>query len=232
LNPYVNRADPNNLRQGNPDLRPQMTDALELGYVHEAGSVSYGATAFYRRSRDGDTDILTPLENGVVLITKANLPAGQSGGVDFRAAGKLTSSLSYNTSGTVFYNQIDAQAAATTSSRSNVGFNGKGALDYQIGARDRMQLSANYRGKRLTPQGYNMPFGVVNLGYRHQFDEQLTLVATVSDVLNSQRMRRVYDTPGFHGVYQRHQLGQVAYLGLSYSFGGKRKARDPEFNYD
>src|SRR5690606_11192453 len=35
LNPYVNRADPNNLRRGNPDLRPQMTDALELGYVHE-----------------------------------------------------------------------------------------------------------------------------------------------------------------------------------------------------
>jgi outer membrane receptor protein involved in Fe transport len=232
LNPYVNRADPNNLRRGNPDLRPQMTDALELGYVHEAGSVSYGATAFYRRSRDGDTDVLTPLDNGVVLITKANLPAGRSGGVDFRAAGKLTSSLSYNASGTVFYNEINTQASGAATSRSNVGFNGKGALDYQFGVRDRMQISANYRGKRLTPQGYNLPFGVVNLGYRHQVDDQLTLVATMSDVFNTQRMRRVYDTPDFHGEYQRHQLGQIAYLGLSYNFGGKRKAKDVEFNYD
>jgi hypothetical protein len=45
-------------------------------------------------------------------------------------------------------------------------------------------------------------------------------------------MRRVYDTPDFHGEYRRHQLGQIAYLGLSYNFGGKRKAKDVEFNYD
>jgi hypothetical protein len=32
--------------------------------------------------------------------------------------------------------------------------------------------------------------------------------------------------------YRCHQLGQIAYLGLSYNFGGKRKAKDVEFNYD
>ncbi|MHA4870930.1 TonB-dependent receptor domain-containing protein [Duganella sp. PWIR1] len=232
LNPYINAADPKNLRQGNPALRPQVTDALELGYRHEAGGAAYGLTAYYRRSRDGDTEILTPLENDVVLVTKANLPVSQAGGLEFSATGKLLPGLSYNISGNGFYNQIKAQGLGGGSDRSGIGFNGKGTLDYQLGARDRIQVGANYRGKRLTPQGHVLPFTVVNLGYRHQLDEQCTLVATLSDVFNGQRMRRVYETPTFAGTYRRQQMGQVAYLGLSYNFGGTRKAKDAEFNFE
>lgn len=231
LNPYINAADPQNLRQGNPALRPQMTDALELGYRHEGGGTSYGLTAYYRRSRDGDTELLTPLADNVALITKINMPASQSGGLEFSAAGKLLAALGYNVSGSAAYNEIDTQLAGGDK-RSTVAFNGKATLDYQLDARSRMQIGANYRGKRLTPQGYNLPFAVVNLGYRFQVDAQWALLATVSDVFNSQRMRRVYDTPAFHGSYRRQQQGQVAYVGLSYSFGGARKARDAEFNYE
>lgn len=232
LNPYVNAADPNNLRQGNPNLRPQMTDALELGYHREAGGTTYDLTAYYRRSRDGDSDVVIPLADGVVLMTKVNMPVSQSGGVEFASTGKLLAGLSYNVSGNVFYNEINGSVVAGGSNRSNVGFNGKATLDYQLGARDRVQVGANYRGKRLTPQGYNLPFNVVNIGYRHQIDEQWVLVSTLSDAFNGQRQRRVYETPGFVGNYRRQQVGRVAYLGLSYSFGGKRKAKDAEFNYE
>ncbi|MRW89912.1 TonB-dependent receptor [Duganella sp. FT80W] len=232
LNPYINAADPKNLRQGNPSLRPQVTDALELGYRHEAGGASYGVTAYYRRSRDGDTEVLTPLGNDVVLVTKANMPGNQSGGLEFSAAGKFWPGLSYNLSGNGFYNQIDGQALGYAAKRSNVGLNGKGTLDYQLSARDRVQLGLNYRGKRLTPQGYILPFTVLNLGYRRQIDEQWTLVATLSDAFNTQRMRRVYETPTFSGVYRRQQMGQIAYLGFAYSFGGARKSKDADFNYE
>ena len=34
------------------------------------------------------------------------------------------------------------------------------------------------------------------------------------------------------GDYRRHQMGQVAYVGLAFSFGGARKAKDAEFNYE
>ncbi len=232
LNPYINAADPNNLRQGNPALRPQSTDALELGYHRETAGASYDVTGYYRRSRDGDSDIVIPLANGVVLMTKVNMPASQSGGVEFASTGKLLAGLSYNVSGNVFYNEINGGAVAGGSNRSNVGVNGKATLDYQLGARDRVQVGANYRGKRLTPQGYNLPFNVVNIGYRHQIDEQWVLVSTLSDAFNGQLQRRVYDTPAFHGDYRRQQMGRVAFLGLSYAFGGKRKGKDAEFNYE
>ena len=232
VNPYINAADPRNLRQGNPGLRPQMTDALELAYRHEAGVASYGLTAYYRRSQNGDGEVLVPLPNDVVLITKVNLPTVQSGGLEFSAVGKLLEGLSYNVSGNAFYNEINGQEVQGGSHHSDFGLNGKGTLDYQLSARDRVQVGFNYRGKRLTAQGYVMPFNVVNLGYRRVVNEQWTLVATLSDAFNTQRQRRIYETPTFRGEYGRHQLGQVAYVGLAFSFGGTRKAKDAEFNYE
>ncbi|MBA5690708.1 TonB-dependent receptor domain-containing protein [Rugamonas apoptosis] len=232
VNPYINATDPKTLRQGNPNLAPQMTDALELAYRHDVGAISYGLIAYYRRSRNGDTDILVPQANDVVLITKVNLPTIQSGGLEFSAVGKLLERLGYNVSGNAFYNQINGQQVQGGRNHSDVGFNGKGTLDYQLGVRDRLQVGVNYRGKRLTPQGYLMPFSVVNLGYRHLVDQQWTLVATLSDAFNTQRLRRIYETPTFSGDYRRHQSGQVGYVGLAFSFGGARKVKDVEFNYE
>ncbi len=233
LNPYINASDPNNLRQGNPNLKPQITNSFEVGYRHDTNGQSTSLTGYYRKSYNGDTEVLTQISGDVVLITKANLPANQSGGVEFTTSGKLLPKLGYNVSGNAFYNQIKAQSLGVADgTRSNVAVNTKATLNWQQTATDKCQVSANYRGKRLTPQGYNLPVATMNIGYRHQWNSDVALVATVSDMFNSQRERRVYQTPTFNGTYRRHQTGQVAYMGLSYTFGGSKKARDTDFNYE
>ena len=232
LNPYINSANPKILRQGNSGLKPQITDALEIGYRREAEGRSDALTAYYRRSTNGDTDLLTPLSADVVLITKVNLPANQSGGLELTSAGKLLATLGYNASGNLFYNQIDSKALGVAGTRANVAANAKVALNYQPGAGDKLQLSANYRGKRLTPQGESAPVATMNIGYRRQWNSDLALVATVSDLFNSQRDRRLYQTASFEGTYRRHPAGQVAYLGLVYTFDGSKKAKESDFSYD
>ncbi len=232
LNPYVNAADPNNLRQGNPALKPEMTNAIEIGYRHDANTgPSYQLTGYYRKSRNGDTEILTVLSPDVVLIREANLPQSQSGGVEFVASGKLLPKLSYSLSGNVFYNEINALALGG-GTRSTVGANAKGSLDFQASANDRWQLSEAYSGKRLTAQGYVLPVATTNIGYRHQVSPKLAIVATVSDLFNSQTAKRLFITPTYTGIYERHQFGRLAYVGLAYTFGSAKKAKDSDFTYE
>ncbi len=232
LNPYINASDPNNLRQGNPALKPEMTNSLEIGYRHDASSgPSYEFTGYYRKSRNGDTEVLTVLSPDVVLIREANLPRSQSGGVEFVASGKVWPKLSYTASGNIFYNQVNALALGA-GTRSTTGFSGKAALDYQPTATDRWQLSSQYNGKRLTAQGYVLPVTTVNAGYRHQLNAKLAVVATVSDLFNSQRQKRLFITPTYTGTYIRHQYGRLAYVGLAYTFGAVKKAKDSDFSYE
>jgi hypothetical protein len=104
-------------------------------------------------------------------------------------------------------------------------------VDYHLSPEDLLQVSASYNGKRLTPQGYRLPSGVLNLGYRHQISSDLAVIASVADVLDTQRDRTIIDAPLLHDVISRRRSSRTASLALSWTFGGVKKAKEPQFDY-
>jgi outer membrane receptor protein involved in Fe transport len=232
LNPYVDHEYPPNLSAGNPNLRPQLTQSYEIGYTYAAPGASYGMSGYYRRNRDSVTDVTQYLGNGLSLTTKTNLPRSNSAGVEFSASGQLIPKLSYSLSGNAFYSQIDATALGIPGLKSTTGVNLKAKLDYHPAAADSAQIIFTRTDKRLTPQGSISAIDLVNLGYKRALTRSLSAVATISDLFNGQRYRRVATTPSLMQVYERSVAGRIAYLGLVYTVGGTKKEKQPNFDYD
>jgi outer membrane receptor protein involved in Fe transport len=232
LNPFIDSQDTQNLRSGNPNLRPEDTQSFELGYNLESKNLNYGLTGYLRRNRDSVTDVIQLLSPEVVLITKANLPKDTSGGLEFTAHGHVTPKLSYGLSGNLFYTQIDAAALGIPGVKSTTGVNAKASLDYHPTTADTAQLSFSRSDKRLTPQGYVSAINLVNVGYRHQIHANLSAVVTVSDLLDGQIFRRVVSTPALSDRYQREQVGRIAYIGVIYTFGAPKKSKEGGFEFD
>jgi outer membrane receptor for ferrienterochelin and colicin len=232
LNPYVDYEYTPNLRSGNPGLKPQYTQSFEVGYAFEDRGVSHSLTAYYRRNRDGVTDVIENLDNGLTLATKANLPINDSAGAEFSSNGHIVPALAYSISGNLFYSQIDATALGANGLQSTTGLNGKLKLDYRPTAADSAQVTATRTDKRLTPQGYVSAINIVNLGYKRQLQPDLTLVMTVSDLFNGQRFHRYAVAPQFTEQYTRFIRGRIAYVGFVYTFGSARKEKQANFDYD
>lgn len=232
LNPFVDHQDIHNLRAGNPGLLPQDTLDYEAAYNDSRGAVSYGATAYYRFDRNSVTDIVEPISDDVVLATKANLPKSRSAGMEFSLNGKLGPSLTYAVSGNLFNTQIDAAGLGQAGLASTTGLNLKASLDYKLTAADTAQISFSRTDKRLTPQGSVAAIDLVNVGYKHQLTPSLAVALTVTDLFNGQRQIRYVDTLALRDVYVRHQLGRIALLGLTYTFGASKKAKGGGFQYD
>ena len=232
LNPFTDYQDIHNLRAGNANLLPQDTWSYEAGYNDSAGSLSYGLTGYVRFNRDSVTDVTQVISADVVLVTKANLPKSRAAGFEFSANGKIIPQLSYDVSGNLFYNQIDATGLGAADLKSTVGLNAKASLDYKPTSADTLQLSFSRSDKRLTPQGYVSAINLLNLGYRRQISPSLSAVATMSDALDGQRFERIVKTSTLNDDYLRHQLGQVAYVGLVYTFGASKKTKAGGFDYD
>lgn len=232
LNPYIDPSNPHMLRQGNPALRPAETTSWQVGYRHQAGAGSYELNAYAKKTLNGEGDLTQVLSGDVVLITHENLFSSRASGIEFIASGKLLPKLGYNLSGNLFEQQIDARSLGAPGLKSTTVLNAKASLDYQPAVKDHLQLSLNSNGKRLTAQGYVLPVTTVNAGYRHQIRGDLAFVATVSDLFDGQRFRRVFDTPAFHGTYERRQAGRIVFAGLSWTFGGSKKGKDSGFSYD
>jgi outer membrane receptor for ferrienterochelin and colicin len=232
LDPYVDREYTPNLRAGNANLQPQYTQSYEIGYGFEGRSLAYQVTGYYRRNRDSVTDVTQYLGNGFSLTTKANLPRNNSAGLEFIANGPIVPKLAYSLSGNLFYGQIDATALGVPGLKFTTGLNAKLKLDYRPTSADSVQLIVTRSDKRLTPQGYLSAINIVNVGYKHQVNPDLTAIVTVSDLFNGARYERFESTPTFMGNYVRAVRGRVLYVGLTYSFGSTKKDKQANFEYD
>ena len=230
-NPFRIYDDPQNFRQGNPNLKPQVTDIFELGYQHRKNGQIYQATLYHRETRDAVSDVTRDLGDGVFLTTRANLGHSRATGLELVANGRLPGKVSYNVSGNLLRNEIDGTGLGFGSGkRSAYTASGRATLSWQATEKDFVQVNGLLNAKRLTPQGYASPTGMLNLGYRHKFNDKLSGVVTVQDALATFRDKRVIDTPQLKDVTQFEPKVRAIFVGFTYAFGGGRQ-RDPGFDF-
>jgi outer membrane receptor protein involved in Fe transport len=230
LNPYPVYQDPKNFFAGNPDLKPQITDSYELGYQYRKGPASYLATLYYRESRDGVTNVVRNLGDGVFLTTRENLAKSRNGGLELVANGKLNPKLSYNISGNAYWNEIQSTTPGIAGTRSGTTLTGRGSLSWQATPKDFFQLNGFTSGKRLTPQGYREPLSMLNLGYRRKVNDKLNFVVTANDVLDSFKDNTILDTPTLQQRVERRVAVRAVFFGFTYALGGG-KARPEQFDF-
>jgi len=224
-------------RQGNPNLKPQITHSFEAGWQMKENGTFYLATLYYRINDRGVTDIVTDLGNGVLLTSRANLSKSRNLGLELVANGHLTRALSYNVSTNLYWNEIDSThvplgpGLGFGGTRSAFAVGGRGSLNWQVTPDDVFQLNVQENAKRLLPQGYQEPMTLMFLGYRHKFSDALSAVVTVQDPTRSFRFRQVLDTPTFHERSTFHGNSQAAFVGLTYSFGAAQKRQPQTFDF-
>ncbi|WP_297509786.1 outer membrane beta-barrel family protein [uncultured Caulobacter sp.] len=231
LNPFPSRDGALAVTAGNPNLGPELTRSYEVSYEYRDGPTYRLATLFLRDIRDTVTDIVTPLDGGVLLSTKENLGRKRSAGLELSSGGRLAPKLTYTLSATATYVEIDPTSLAVGPKRSAVLIGGKLNLNSQITADDLLQFNLVIRARRLTPQGYGLPYGRLNLGYRRKINDRLFLVASMRDVFKTGwRVRDFIDQPGLmqrgEYVYDPHRIT----VGFSYALGGKAK-KAPSLDY-
>ena len=154
-------------QQGNPSLQDQQTQSFEAGWQYKQGSALYLATAFYRSSEHGMTQITTDLGDGVLLDTPQNLSRSQNAGLELVAGDHLTKTLSYSVSANLYYTEIEPEGLAFPARRSAVALGGRASVSWQAAKNDLFQVNAQLTAKKLTPQGVIEPMPLIFLGYRH-----------------------------------------------------------------
>jgi outer membrane receptor protein involved in Fe transport len=234
INPFPEYQDPRNIRAGNPNLLPEYTHMLEFGFSYQTNQYSIIPSIYYRYRSNGFTRLTRLINDTTSLTTEANLSSDQSGGFEFILSANDGKFFTTNLSADIFYNQIDASNLGYSNKKSIVSWSGNGTLNMNFTKTLMLQLNANYRSARLTPQGEFSPRFVFNIGGRQEFlDGKLALLLTVSDVFNSLRREININTPQLVETAISTRDSRIFYLGLSYNFGTKsKKSKESQLKYD
>jgi outer membrane receptor protein involved in Fe transport len=231
MNPFPEYADPYNLRQGNPKLKPADVHSIEMGYQYKKNSTTFLSTLYYRYTYNGMTDITKYLNDTVKLTTRENLTKSGSAGLELVLSKTLGTFGNINLSTNTFYNRIDASNLGYSTNKSIITWSANLSAGINLSKSTVLQITSSYSAESLTPQGRQLPSFVINTGFKKEFlDRKLVLIATVSDVFNSLKNRTIVDTPELYEKTIRTRSARIIYAGITYSFGKQNKKKEIEYD--
>lgn len=153
LNPYAMGDHDLNDIVGNPDLRPELTDEVEVGIEREGSRVSLQLTPFHRRSRDPIRPLKQVTGSGHAVTTVVNLARARTTGAEGSAQVRLRNGSVVTLSGSVAH----LHASADTIESGGLRATARVAADLRVASRITVHVYLYRRSAQAIEQGEIMP---------------------------------------------------------------------------
>ncbi|AMR41183.1 TonB-dependent receptor family protein [Elizabethkingia anophelis] len=217
------------IKVGNPGLRPQFTNSIELGHKYNWNN-GYLYSALYHRFANGTITRISSIVPESTLIYAVFQNAGRSynSGLEMIWNQKVSKIYSFNINGNIYRKQIDAfsvenlypqpvffSADKQTAVSGNVKFNNTFRFSNGFDA----QLTAIYLAPDIIPQGKIKSRFSIDLGMKKSVQNgkgEIFLNAT--DLLNTMVIKKQIQGSGFKYTSDDYYETQVIRLGYSYKF--------------
>lgn len=221
LNPFVLRIDDFTYVTGNPNLRPQYTNALELGYtLHN----KYSFSTYYNHTTDVFTQILISNNSNISAIyQKRNVDELNNYGLSVYAPVEITKRWKIFNSLSLYKNDYKFDEIVNNLAVYQI----KTYHSFDAGSGINLQLLASYmsksnQGNLIFKPNYAIDFAI----QKSLFNDKVKIDFTINDVFNTKRADYYSNYNGFYLEEKQKYLTRSYVLTLSYNFffGKKFKA--------
>jgi outer membrane receptor protein involved in Fe transport len=217
------------IKVGNPALRPQFTNSIELGYKKswEKGSLY---NAIYHRFADGTITRIssTVPPSNLIYATFQNVNKSYNTGIEMVLAQEISKLYAFNINLNAYRNQIDAFTVENKypsthlfSADKQEIFSGNLKLNntFHFPKNIDLQLTAIYLAPDIIPQGkiksrFSLDFGLKKAIQKGKGE----LFFNATDLLNTMIIKKEINGQGFNYTSNDYYETQVIRLGYSYKF--------------
>lgn len=217
------------IKVGNPALRPQFTNAFELGYKTN-WSTGYFYTAAYHRFSDGTITRISGMVSGSNLIYALfqNVNRSYNTGAELVVSQAFQSWYSADVNANIYRNQINAftvqnrypvphqfSAGRQQIISGNVKLNNKFHLPSKLD----VQVTAIYLAPDIIPQGRIGSRFSLDMGAKKTIQKgRGELFCNATDLLNTMTIKKRINGNGFSYISSDYYETQVIRIGYNYKF--------------
>jgi outer membrane receptor protein involved in Fe transport len=218
LNPFTDVTDALNPRSGNPNLKPEIIHAAELGYNKEWEEYSLSSNFFYRYAQNTIRPFFRDLGNGAVLNTPQNIGTSDSYGIENMWSGKPSKLYDFNVSFSIFQQKLNGTNLQSDALKTMLNGFGKIINNFGFGKGSKVQVIANYTSAVTTPQGNLTPIYFIDLGYQQKVEKNARFGLTVVDIFNTLQSGTRLNTDGFTSLRTSKADTRAILVTFAYSF--------------
>lgn len=220
LNPFLNFTDPYNLSKGNPNLRPEMTNAIELSALYNTKKIAFTATFYARQTNSPISRYRTIDTNGISLVTQTNLGYNRSTGGELVAKFSLFKDFKMTLNGNIYKYIVAGNVSGNDFINQRISYSGKANINYQFWKKTDLQASFFYMGPNVTAQGQmKSMYGLEIGGKKDIIKDKLTLGLTLADVFNNRRFAMHMNDATFISDFYRKRESRILTFNLTWKFG-------------
>ena len=241
--PFVDFSDSLNLRRGEPTLRPEFVNSLELSYqnIFTKGH-NLLVSIYYKQAHDlitnyQFTEFNEDLGKEVLITSYANSNSSQAYGAEMTLKNSFFDVVDFTTNVNLYQSKVDASNVESSLIIDRVSWFVKEMVQVKLPAGFSFQLSGEYRskasftpndGNRMpwhggptnTAQGYTLANWFVDAALRKELlDRKATLTLNVNDIFRTRRSGTYTESAIFIQDTWRVRDPQVFRLNFSYRFG-------------
>ncbi|HLA13536.1 MAG TPA: TonB-dependent receptor [Gemmatimonadaceae bacterium] len=231
LNPFPNFFDPQNVFLGNPNLNPEYTDALELGFSRMGSLGSVQLSPFYRRTTDIIRVNIEPegMIDGreVTTVSFENLATANSWGSDLNGSLRLGPKFNGFAAFNIFKMVTDGGSTSALSSDAvtwSFRMNGTTNLSPTIS----LQAMYFYRAPMKVERGEFSSFQMTNITLRKKLNgDKASVSVRFADPFNKMGFRVRAGDGNIFQTTERRPGVRATFFTFQYNFGQAPKIRPP-----
>jgi outer membrane receptor protein involved in Fe transport len=217
------------IKVGNPALRPQFTNTIELGYKTKWSKLSLYSALFHRFANATITRISSTVAgSNLIYATFQNVNKSYNTGIEMVFTGELSKNNSFNINLNAYRNQINAFSVENKYPVSHIFSAGQQQIfsgnikfnaSFRLPQKADVQLTAIYLAPDIIPQGkiksrFSLDMGLKKL-IQHEKGE---LFLNATDLFNTMVIRKEIQGNGFQYTSDDYYETQVMRIGYSYKF--------------
>jgi hypothetical protein len=218
---------------GDPALKPEYINAVELGIERELGKQKINMTGFYRGVDNAIFRVNTVYQEEMVLIRSyTNSGNSRSLGAELNADFEAGKRAKFFLGGSLYNYRIQGDIFGYQEDNSSTNWSLKGNANILLGKQLKFTADFDMISATVTAQGNNTMFYFANtaLSYTPARLEKWSFALRVLDIFNSNVKgldTRAYDSSGRQIFFQETvytRTGPIAEIGISYAFNSQGKS--------
>jgi outer membrane receptor for ferrienterochelin and colicins len=244
INPFSNYSSNINLFQGNPDLDPAMTDAVDFGYLRKWSKFML-STSFYA-NKTTDAFVFARRESGdyvdgipVILSGPINLATEFRTGFEFNLNytpykwWRLNTNFNFfnvDTEGDYTYTDFNDQVITQNFDNNASSWSAKLTSKVTLPGKIDWQTNMNYNAGQKIAQGKVSGVFAMNLGFsKDVMKDKATVAFNINDVFNSRKRKMETLIPDLIQSYAEMQWRQRQFtLSFTYRFNKPKNDKERE----
>ncbi len=220
LNSATDFSDPVNYERGNPALRPESINSLELDYNKTWENISFTSGIYYNQINNVIKHIESDPVDGVVITTAQNLKRSTTTGLELIGHFDLVKGWDFTANTNIYERDNDAAPQFGLAHNTGLSWNANVTSNVSLPERISLQIRADYRAPDMIVQDKNRAVFGMDAAAKYDLPgNRASLIFNANDIFNSRKWAFLRSSDDLLLDFERRTVGSRATLTFSYRFG-------------